>query len=326
VKTIALLLFACMCFDVSADVKGGIAASKRGDYATAFAEFNIAASKDDAFAQNALGTMYAQGIGVERNYKLALDWFFRAQALGSPEAMANLGKMHETGIGVPQNNAVALRYYREAAIDGFPPAILRMAEIHENGDLGVAVDKAAARGWRARLHPAEDAAGETREEPDTAVAPPAARPKATSAATTVVSGLSSGVAAARTHADRIDLLERQLALRLEKYRQRERKLFVASTDKTPTLAAYLTEARARLAGLLTESFSASTLREKLIVSLSIRKDGRLSNVELDQDSGNARTNSRILSILKEAKAFQVLPAAIAKDIDVLVVTFRLPLE
>jgi outer membrane biosynthesis protein TonB len=64
----------------------------------------------------------------------------------------------------------------------------------------------------------------------------------------------------------------------------------------------------------------------MIVSLSIRRDGSLSDVELNKGSGNSGINKRILSELREAKPFQVLPSAISKDIDVLVVTFRLPVE
>jgi hypothetical protein len=131
---------------------------------------------------------------------------------------------------------------------------------------------------------------------------------------------------AHLHAVNISKLEQQLIQRLEKYRLRERKLFIASTDKTPTIAAYLKEARARLARLLSNSFSGSPLEEGMIVSLSIRRDGSLSDVELNKGSGNSGINKRILSELREAKPFQVLPSAISKDIDVLVVTFRLPVE
>lgn len=322
---IALLLWVLFCCEAVADVDGGIAAYKRGDYATAFSELSIAASKDDAFAQNVLGTMYAQGLGVERNYERAADWFFKAQALGLPEAMANLAKMYTTGLGLPQSNTAALQYYREAAIAGFRPAISRMAEIYERGELGLAPNTTMALEWRAQLRGPQ---GGIRNEP---VSPAKAvatvdSPRKRKAATATLPKHSSHDDAVRKRHDTGELFEKQVFDRLEKYSQRERKLFVSSTDDTPSIAAYLKDLRTQLRSLLVTAFSAAKPEENMIVTLSFLRDGTLRDVELSKGSGNSNTNRKVLSSLKRLTRLKPLPAETGGGPDVLVVIVRLPIE
>ena len=315
---IALLLLALICGTAAADVYDGVAAYQRGDYASAFSEFSIAAGQDDAFSQNVLGTMYAQGHGVERNYKLAMDWFFKAQALGSPEAMSNLAKMYESGLGIPQNNTAALQYYRDAARAGFQPAILRMAEIYTKGDLGVTPDIKTALDWRGRLRgrptklaaqPTAPLAGSRARKTQSAALPKAAdRDKA------ILTRLEKGW-----------LFEKQLWQRLDNYRHSERKLFVASTDGTPSLAAYLKALRVQLQRLPATAFSSSTPDQGMIVTLAIRRDGALREIELNRGSGNADNDRRVLSSLRKLEHFKPLPAETEGSADVLVVSVRLPI-
>lgn len=320
----ALIYLALVCGEVAADVNGGIAAYKRGDYATAVSEFSLAASKDDVFAQNALGTMYAQGRGVEQNYKLAMDWFFRAQVLGSPEATANLAKMYANGLGVAQNNTAALQYYRDAAQAGFHPAIMRLAEIYEKGELGVAADTMVAQEWRSRL-PGVRAEGAKLPAPaapaESAAAtgnPPTASLPTAAGADQTVGRLGETVKVAQ--------FGRQVSHRLESNSLRERKMFVASTDNIPALAEYLKELRTRLSRLLVSNFSTSRPDERIIVSLNIQRDGTLSEVELSQGSGSQKTDRRALSSLNKLKRLAPLPAETASSADVLVVSVRLPIE
>lgn len=325
IALLPLLLFALICNAADAGLDIGIAAYKRGDYAAALSEFSIAAAKDDPVAQNLLGTMYAQGLGVERNYKLAMDWFFRAQALGFPGAMANLAKMYAEGLGVPQNNTAAVQYFREAALAGYQPAILRMAEIYERGHLGVAPDKSMALEWRARLRGAAAAVSEVRATPAKAVA--SEDPSGVSKATTApLPKPSSRDKAVPTPVDKDAQFEKQVLQRLENYHPRERKLFVASTDNTPSIAAYLKELRAQLASRLVTAFSDAKPEERMIVTLAIRRDGTLKDIELSQGSGNPKTNRRVLSSLKKLAHLQPLPLETEGNADVLVVTIRLPID
>lgn len=325
----ALMLLVLICHEAGAgaeaDVDAGVAAYGRGEYSAAFSEFSIAARKDYPFAQNMLGIMYAKGLGVERNYSLAMDWFYKAQVLGSSEAMANLAKMHEEGLGVAQNNATALRFFRDAALAGFQPAMLRLAEIYEKGELGVAPDKSQAQDWRARLRRAQGEIGNLGAEPAkplTAAGPAEVNRAATKA-------LPNAPARDKTVATRADtdaLSEQQLIQRLENYRQRERKLFVASTDSTPSTAAYLKQLRAQLAGLLATAVASAQPEERMIVTLSILRDGKLKAIEPSQASGNPKTDRMVMSSLKKLDRVPPLPAETGADVDVLVVSVSLPIE
>ena len=59
--------------------KGGGDAYQKGDYATAAINFLDVAEKGDHRAMYALGSMYAAGTGVEKDYKEAYKWFPKQQ-------------------------------------------------------------------------------------------------------------------------------------------------------------------------------------------------------------------------------------------------------
>ncbi len=53
----------------------GVAAAKRGDYATALRELRPFAEQGNAKAQYSLGLMYRTGLGVPQDYAEALQWY-----------------------------------------------------------------------------------------------------------------------------------------------------------------------------------------------------------------------------------------------------------
>jgi TPR repeat protein len=53
------------------------------DYSKALDWFGKAADQGDAFAQNGLGVMYTNGLGVEKNYVQALAWYRKAADQGN---------------------------------------------------------------------------------------------------------------------------------------------------------------------------------------------------------------------------------------------------
>lgn len=317
------VLILCSCLQVArADVNAGIAAYHRGEYATAAAEFKLAAKRDDPFAQNMLGIMYAEGQGLARDDKLAANLFFKAQVLGSLEASANLGRMYAEGRGVAQDNRMALQLFREAAQGGYRPAMLRLAEILENGLLGVTPNGVQANDWRNRARNTAAGGDSLRSGPTAAAvkAAPSTPGKLTLQAAVKPAGAAVAVKA-RADQSKTEIFEKQLLERLEKYRQRERKLLVASTDTTPPLAAYLKELRSRVTTHLKGVLPASA--KPLTVSLLILADGNLKGVELDQGSGDAALDLRVVAALKKLGQFAALPAATAEVADVLGVTLRL---
>jgi TPR repeat protein len=80
--------------------------------------YRLAADKGDAQAQNGLGVLYYSGHGVLQDYTEALRWYRLAAGQGDSRAQWNLGIMYELGRGVPQSNTEAVKWYRLAAAQG----------------------------------------------------------------------------------------------------------------------------------------------------------------------------------------------------------------
>jgi len=70
----------------NAESEKGVRAYQEGDYATALLEFRQLAEEGFASAQNDLGVMYANGVGVSQNYQEAAQWFHRAAAQAGYDA------------------------------------------------------------------------------------------------------------------------------------------------------------------------------------------------------------------------------------------------
>ena len=102
----------------STDFQKGVAAYKRGDFATALGEWEPLAEQGIASAQYNLGVMYHKGNGVPQNYKNAVKWFRLAAKQGKASAQYNLGIMYLNGNGVPQDDKTAVKWFRPAAKQG----------------------------------------------------------------------------------------------------------------------------------------------------------------------------------------------------------------
>jgi len=124
----------------------GVAAAKRGDYATARREWRPLAEQGNANAQFNLGLMYDNGQGVSQDYAKALQWYRKAAEQGNVEAQYNLGFMYDNGQGVPQDYAKALRWWRKAAEQGNAKAQSKLGFMYRNG-LGVPQDYVQAHMW-----------------------------------------------------------------------------------------------------------------------------------------------------------------------------------
>lgn len=95
-------------------------ASSRASTATNFVKaaecFQKAAEQGNREAQFNIGSMYAEGIGVEKNWTEAAAWFAKAAAQGHGTAKANLCVMYAEGIGVEKNPAEAEKYLNDAVV------------------------------------------------------------------------------------------------------------------------------------------------------------------------------------------------------------------
>ncbi len=124
------------------------AAYAKGDYADAAAAWLEKANLGHPSAQNALGALYFEGIGVERSYQTALHWFqksaeFIAETEGA--AQVNLGYMFETARGTPRSNAKAFQQYLRGLQTGNPQAQLMVGGFFMEGR---GIDQNQAEGLR----------------------------------------------------------------------------------------------------------------------------------------------------------------------------------
>lgn len=141
-----LLLCAGLALTVLPAVAGfdeAAAAFAAGDYAKALQESRPLAEKGDARSQYALGVLYENGYGVEKDLKQAAAWYLKAAKQGNTDAQYNLGAMYEHGVGMAVNYAEAARWYRPAAESGDIDALSNLGVLYQSGK-GVPQDKVLA--------------------------------------------------------------------------------------------------------------------------------------------------------------------------------------
>ena len=89
-----------------------------------------AAIRGDAASQNALGVMYAHGIGVLRNYVRAEFWFKRAADQRFGAALYHLGVLYKAGPdGIHQDLSKANDYFTASALAGFRPTMNQLGDL-----------------------------------------------------------------------------------------------------------------------------------------------------------------------------------------------------
>jgi cell division protein FtsN len=114
-----------------ADVKAGVDAWQRGQYAQAVTEWRGPAAKGDADAQFNLAQAYKLGRGVPADLKIAQDWYRKAATQGHEQAQANLGLiLFQSG-----DRKNAMPYLQKAAERGEPRAQYVFGTALFNGDL-----------------------------------------------------------------------------------------------------------------------------------------------------------------------------------------------
>jgi hypothetical protein len=114
----------------TADVKAGVDAWSRGDYARAITEWKAPAERGDADAQFNLAQAYKLGRGVPRDLVKAEELFGKAAAQGHLQASDNYGLLlFQRG-----EHARAMPYIKAGADRGDPRAQYLLGIAHFNGD------------------------------------------------------------------------------------------------------------------------------------------------------------------------------------------------
>lgn len=97
-------------------------------------------------AQYRLGLDYAGGLGVKLNEEEAVPWFRRAAEGGLAQAQFTLGMCYEKGRGVDEDDVEAVRWFRRAADQKFPDAEAELGECYLQG-VGTTKDIVEAVKW-----------------------------------------------------------------------------------------------------------------------------------------------------------------------------------
>ena len=114
IPSLCLLLLMSAC----GSEKTAQQAFEAGDYAVAYKLFRTRAEAGDAQAQNYLGMHYYLGLGVQRDWQQALQWYDKAATQGDPRAQLNYGLMFQNGYGVSPDMVAAFTWYYAAYRQG----------------------------------------------------------------------------------------------------------------------------------------------------------------------------------------------------------------
>lgn len=103
-----------------------------------------AAVQGNAYAEEKLGDLYDQGLGVAENPRLAADWREKAANRGNVQAQLKLGRMYLEGRGVAHDAQKAGFWLDRAAAEGNAEAQYLLGGLYQEGRLGQA-DPAKAK-------------------------------------------------------------------------------------------------------------------------------------------------------------------------------------
>ncbi|MBU5227118.1 sel1 repeat family protein [Clostridium senegalense] len=110
----------------------GLGVSK--DYEKAVEYFHKAAELGYEDAYDMLGSIYWVGLdNIDRDYKKSRYWYEKAAALGNPKAKLNLGVMYSKGLSVKKDYEKAFNFYLSAAKDGKMEAQFNVACNFQDG-------------------------------------------------------------------------------------------------------------------------------------------------------------------------------------------------
>lgn len=130
----------------AADFQQGLDAYERGDYKSAYQQWQPLANQGDSRAQKRLGDLYKTGSGVPQNYRKAVDWYSRASKQGNDTAQNALGVLYMNGQHVHQNFSEALRLFQAAATKNNPDAMNNLGIMYTKG-LGMDRNATEAERW-----------------------------------------------------------------------------------------------------------------------------------------------------------------------------------
>ncbi|MCG8593354.1 MAG: SPOR domain-containing protein [Kiloniellales bacterium] len=108
--------------------------------------YELAAVQGVAAAQNNLGHMYSQGLGVQEDKARAVELWREAAKAGHSTAYYNLGLAYFRGDGTQKNEIEATQWFAQAADAGLKDGQFAIGEMYRLG-IGTERNEARALGW-----------------------------------------------------------------------------------------------------------------------------------------------------------------------------------
>ncbi len=143
---LACLVVAVAMAPAAADLRQGVAAYARGDFAAAMAQWRPLAEVGDAAAQFHLGGLHENGLGVAKDALAASRWYRRAAEQDHREAAKRLALINFAGGFMWTSKLQAVIWFRRAAGLGDAESQGFMGLIYREG-WGVTPDRIAALMW-----------------------------------------------------------------------------------------------------------------------------------------------------------------------------------
>ena len=132
---------------ISDELKEALGHVAQGDIEPALPVLEREAAAGSAEAQFALGSLYANGQGVDLNYRRAAELIRSAADQGIAQAQMVLAWLYTAGYGVEADEDEARRLYLAAAEGGDPEAQLAVAVMYQFGRHGTEKDPKEMLRW-----------------------------------------------------------------------------------------------------------------------------------------------------------------------------------
>ncbi len=124
-----------------------------------------------------------------------------------------------------------------------------------------------------------------------------------------------------TRAQEMQRLEAMIAKEYEAYQKRPKRKFFGGRVKESKYAIYYDKLRARIEKIGTANYPTAAkklnLYGKLVLTFSIKKDGTIETIEVEQTSGYKVLDAAAKRIIKLSTPFSPFPEAIRKEADIL---------
>lgn len=98
-----------------------------------FLEIEPTASNLKSYVQYRIGKMYCYGLGTEKNYTKAFDWFLKSAKENNKFAQFSLANLYYYGNGVEKDLSQAFLWYQKSATHGQPYASYAVAQMNSKG-------------------------------------------------------------------------------------------------------------------------------------------------------------------------------------------------